>query len=143
MPGTITVACKLPHGLVLQLCRMEERQEPVMGGGTRVQSVAARVGKRVTIKGYAHEINETPNAPIIGGYALTHNVDADFFEEWLKQNAEHDAVKNKLVFAHAKPDVVQSEARNAAKVRNGLEPMAQESDPRSPKKVSKDDNKAA
>ena len=88
---------------------------------------AVKVGEPVTICGcavYRGPGDPPPVAPIVGGYALTHNVDADFFSTWLEQNKDSDLVRNRLVFAHAKPDLATGQAKEQAEVRSGLEPLA-------------------
>ncbi|HEX2753729.1 MAG TPA: hypothetical protein VHP34_11615 [Alphaproteobacteria bacterium] len=128
MPGTVTVACKLPHGLQLQLQKSEEISEVVMGGGSRKVTRWEKIGKTVTIKGWAHHAEKAPGAPISGGFALTSGVDADFFEEWLKQNASHPAVENGFIFASAKQADVESHTKLCAKDMTGFEPH----DPQNP-----------
>jgi hypothetical protein len=123
MAETVTVACKLPHGLILQNYRMAEKPVPILGGGTRVEKMAEPVGAPITIRGVAHEVNKAPTVQIIGGYALTPGVDAGFFAAWLKANADHDAVRNGLIFAHAKADDAEAEAREKSSLRSGLEPI--------------------
>jgi len=123
MGDTVTVACKLPHGLELRLCKPEEFQVPVPGGGMRKEKRFVHFGPAVVIKGYVAPHGMSPEAPVVGGYALTYGVDSDFFAEWLKQNADHDAVRNNLIFAHVKNDMVTGEAKEKAEIRNGLEPI--------------------
>lgn len=38
--ASVTVGCKLPHGLTMRVFDMVETQEPVMGGGFRAVKVA-------------------------------------------------------------------------------------------------------
>lgn len=138
--GTVTVACKLPHGLFLRNFTMIERDEPVMGGGTKVAKVAQEKGDRIRINGVAVPFGAIPNYPIVGGYALTQNVDADFWNEWLRANRDSDVVKNKLIFAHATPAQAHDQSTEQQKVRSGLEPI----DPNNlPKGIEKFDGKAA
>jgi len=88
LPGTVTVACKLPSGLVLQLFRMEDHDEPLMSGGFRtVQRAVPLNGKQVKLNGSARRHNKDADHTIVAGAGLTYNVDADFFAEWQKQNA--------------------------------------------------------
>ena len=124
MPGTVTVACRLPHGLVLQRQVMAKRAEPVMGGGYREFEQATRVGERVVIAGFARPVNpegDTEFAPLVGGYGLTPGVDKEFFEGWLVENAELDAVKRGFIFAHEKHDTVAGKARAGDAGLSGLE----------------------
>lgn len=126
----VTVACKLPHGLVLRVFEFEETQEPVMGGGTRTAKRAVQRGPRVVINGNATDRGPNPRLKQVvdgtganPGYALTHNVDKDFFDAWLKQNADSDVVVNKLIFAASQPDRVADKAREMVAIKSGLEPV--------------------
>lgn len=140
MASTVTVACKLPHGLILRYFDMVENSEPVMGGGMRTYHIAKQRGEPVVIKGYATKWGEHPSIQISGGYALTKGVDADFFEAWLAQNQDHDAVKSGLIFAADRVDYAADKAKERAGIRNGLEPI----DPSKPMRgVEKYDGKAA
>jgi hypothetical protein len=91
MGNTVTVGCKLPHGLHLDVA-----------------------GKRVTVEG-------TNGATIIGGHGITRNVDKAFFEEWLRINKDSDAVKNELIFAHEKDASTAAEANEKEGNRSGFE----------------------
>ena len=104
MPGTVDVCCKLPGGLHLTVFRMEDSQELLQGGGTRVVKRAVADG-RVTVRGIGRR-EDDPR--IIGGYAVTRGVDADFWSRWLEQNATSDLVKSRLVFAAEKPAVLEA-----------------------------------
>ena len=119
MPGTVDVCCKLPNGLHLQVFRMEDSQELLQGGGTRVVKRAVADG-RVTIRGIGRR-QDDPR--IIGGYAVTRGIDADFWARWLEQNATSEVVKNRLVFASEKPAILEGQAREQAALRSGLEPL--------------------
>lgn len=138
MATTVSVACKMPSGLILRLFRMEDYSEPVMGGGTRTSQRAVQVDEPVRIHGVAVPFGRFPRTPIIGGYAITPNVDAEFFAEWLKQNAEHDVVKNNLIFTHDKPDFVEKRARDNEKRLSGLEPLNPEMTARGNKMIPVD-----
>ncbi len=117
----VTVACKLPMGLVLQLWEMHDTRENVSGNNSRMVKEARPVGEAVTVRGCS-----TPfgiQKPLVGGYALTPNVDKDFFDEWLRQNAEHPAVKNGMIFAHESRDKVEGTAMELKDRKSGLEPL--------------------
>jgi hypothetical protein len=149
----VTVACKLPAGLVLRLYNMVPSEEPVLGGGVRKTTIAeydAAAGE-YRLKGYAAPHGERPDARIIGGmtgFALTPGIARDFGERWLKANADLPAVKNGLIFASDKEDHVVGLSKDQKGLSNGLEPI----DPKNPPRVSrtfkvekftKDDEKAA
>lgn len=129
MAGVVTVACKLPNGLILRLFEMAPEQELVMGGGVREVMKAHDLGTRVEINGntppFGQALLDSQGEPIstARGFALTTNVDADFWDEWLHQNEGSDIVKRGLIFAHARTADVRAEAREKEKVWTGLEPM--------------------
>lgn len=125
MPGTVSVACKLPHGLVLRLFDMVDENEAQAGGGYKTVKKARPRQNTVTIKGYlAEQKASSVQLPAIGSsFAITHGVDKDFFEAWLKQNEDLDAVRNHLVFAGEKNDTVRGLVNDHKDQRCGLEPI--------------------
>lgn len=129
MPGTVTVASKLQLPLRLRLFKMVQKTQPVTGGSQDVK-VAEQVGGDVLIRGAALPRGLDANRKgalhpeqLTGGYALTPNVDEDFWNEWLKQNRDLDIVKNNLVFAHGKSDHVHGQAVEREKQLSGMEPL--------------------
>ena len=127
-----SVACKIPNGLNLRVFQMVDHDEPVMGGGTKTVKRAQQIGEIVKVHGPATPFGQAPLCPISGGYAITRNIDADFFALWLSQNADHDAVKNNLIRHHEKYQNVHDEAKAFAKTKSGLEPIDPASDSRIP-----------
>lgn len=120
---TITVACKLPHGLVLRLFDMVDGNEAVAGGGFKVIKRAQPRPEVVVLNGYLtqHKGSSIPIASPLSSYALTHGVSKDFFDRWIDENKELDLVKNGLVIAHAKDTA--GAAREYKGTTNGLEPI--------------------
>lgn len=133
MPGTVTVGCKIPNGIIMRAFKMEPRVELLQGGATRETKVAVPVGEPVTIKGPGR-LDRVQRGPVASGYALTFNVDADTFEAWYAAHQHTDMVRNELVIAHAKQNEVSAVARANEGRRTGLEPMDPSGDPRSPKR---------
>ena len=118
---TVTVACKLPHGLVLRVFDMVPTPEPLLGGGVRESLIAQELGERYTVQGNSHAQNMAPNAPITGGYALTFGIPKAFWDRWLRENKDSDVVKNHLIFANEKSEHVQDEAEDKKDIKSGLE----------------------
>lgn len=102
---TVTVGCKLPHGLILDLT---EPGEPA---------------RRFTVKG-------TNSARIIGGFGITPGVPRDFWNQWLERNAQLGFVKQKLIFAMGKQSDAEAKAEELAALASGFERMM---DPLRPK----------
>lgn len=122
MAGFVTVACKIPNGLVLQLEKREMTVEPSPAGGREVE-VGRKIGEPVNINGCAMALTgQPPKHQIIGGYGLT-VIAKDFWDHWLKQNETLDAVKNKLLFAYEKRDTTEGKARELKGNRSNMEPL--------------------
>jgi hypothetical protein len=123
---TVTVACKITNGLILQLCRMvpQREQTPV---GVRDVMIAERTGTAYIIAGPAYPVQPPPGYPrqvqIEGGYALTRGIPKDFWDQWLEQNKDAPFVKNGHVFAQPTMDSVIDQAQDGAKLRTGFEPL--------------------
>lgn len=125
MSRKVTIACKIPNGLVLRLFEAVDQRVPAGAGQYIIEKLPRQKGDIVHVSGCAipRGPGESPKAPISGGYALTHGVDAEFWEQWLKQNADSDIVKNKLIFAFDKPEDVQHETLELKSQLSGLQPM--------------------
>lgn len=122
--GFVTVACKIPNGILLQLSTMEKNSEPVMGGGHRDVQIGRKTGPKYLVRGPRLKHGEVPNFVMAGGYALTVGVvPEDFWNEWIRQNHDADIVKRELIFAHKSVDDVESQAENNAGLLTGLEPL--------------------
>lgn len=138
--GKVTVACKIPTGLELQHCTPTKWIEETPSG-SRERLRYDRVGPTVFVRGTAYPVGTIPKGypsrPImVGGYALTPNVDADFFDEWIRQNKDTDMVRNRMIFAYARRDDVVGEARENKDRQSGLEPLNPENDPRMPRPIN-------
>ena len=136
MTGTVTVACKLPMGIVIREEVERTEKELVMGGGVRDVKVYRPTGKMATIRGCSIPVQRDPNAdypPIVGGAALTFGVDADLWAKWFASNKESDLVRNGLVYAHEKQEMVRGHAKEHAAQKSGLEPLNPAGDPRQPR----------
>ncbi len=92
----VTVGCKLPNGLFLDLKTKSGDEQ------------------RVVLKG-------ANDSRIVGGYGLTEGVPAEFITEWLKRNARHPAVVNKHIFLHDQTESAVSIAKENREVKTGLE----------------------
>lgn len=138
MSGTVTVACKIPNGLILRLFEMVDTTE-VMPNGHRTIKKAQPKGSPVQIAGYSHEFMQAPRSALAsGGYALTHGVDADFWEEWLNQNRDADYVRNGLIFAQEKTADVRAQAKEHRDVADNQGPLVPDTDRRIPQRRNRD-----
>ena len=123
MAGTVTVACKIPNGLVLQVFSMEDTQEPVMGGGWKTVKRAIRMGAPVKINGPAVAYGKPAPHDIRYGVGLTYGVDADFYNAWAEQNKSSDFIVKRLVYAHPKGTEIDAQSKDQISIKSGLEPI--------------------
>ncbi|MBK3786522.1 hypothetical protein G3A43_40695 [Paraburkholderia aspalathi] len=102
---TVTVACRIPQGLHLDIVKHGELRQ------------------RVTLNG-------SNSAHAVAGFGITEHVPKDFFEKWLADHQALSAVRNGLVFAHAQKRSAEAQATERAGLKSGLEPL----DPNKPGK---------
>lgn len=129
MPGNVVVACKIPNGIYIRAFKLVEEQETIPNG-VRTVKVARNSGEPIKINGPGRIDLAGDRRPMAGAFALTYNVDADIFEQWLLANKDTPMVQNKLIFCHAKTGEVAAVAREAEGQRTGLEPMDTQGDKR-------------
>lgn len=119
----VTVACNLPHGLLLRVFR-PIKQRVVIGVGRHEMIDMFEVdGAPVHVFGVATEVGKVPRAPIVGGYALTKGVDKDFWDRWLEANEDSQMVKNKCVFAWEREGFAEGEAHENEGRKTNMEPF--------------------
>jgi hypothetical protein len=132
--ATVSVGCKIPNGIVLQLCQPTKWLEETPSG-TRERIRYDKVGPRRFIAGPAYPNGPVPlgfpeRPPLAGGYAITTGIPADFWAAWLKQNEQSSFVVNKQVFAEETFDHAQGLGREQISVKSGFEPISQDLDAR-------------
>ena len=126
----ISVACKVPNGIILRTGAFVDVPESVLGGGVRISRVWQADGKSIELKGPARPFGGEAKAPVEGGYALNHQIDSDLWERWLADNKDSPLVTNHIVFAAAKRDAIEGQARDKRDIRSGMEPLNPRKDPR-------------
>jgi len=131
--GVVTVATKLPTGLLMRVFDMVEENEPTREGYKIVPRAYPR-SETYTVHGVAVPYGQVPKCTIIGGYALTKNIPAWFWNMWLEQNHDSPLVKNKLIFAYDNTQRVEDIAKEHRNVRSGMEPLTLD-DARFPRSV--------
>lgn len=135
---TVIVACKLGvAGYQIQLSKLVDKFEQNMQGGRSVRE-AERYGPVVVLRGTAYPRGTPPEGfppppLIVGGAALNYGIDAEWFEEWLRQHERDPIVTNRMVFAHEKEDAVIGAAKEMTSIQSGLEPI----NPKGDKRITK------
>lgn len=138
MSQTVTVACRLPHGLMIEVIdpAVFNDLDPKMG----VRARPVDPEKQFRINGCARPVGVPlpDDAPqVVSGFALTPGVPADLWDAWLDQNKAAPFVKAGLIFAHAKSGDTVAQAREGKKLRSGFEGL----DPDEPAPGIKRDDK--
>ena len=129
MTEVVTVACKLPNGLILRTFRKETITQAVIGGGTRQTDQFVPTGQQHTINGNAPPfakplLDAAGNAiNLEQSFALTHDIPKAFWELWLEQNKDTAIVKYSLIFASGKPIELRAMAKASRDEKHGLEPI--------------------
>lgn len=122
---TVTVCCKVPNGIVLDLFEWTEVRSPAPGGHITEKVSRRKTDRRFIINGNRVQFGKMPDYTIVGenGYALTPGIPADFWYEWYEQNKDNDLVKNKIIFAFDTEKSAIAAAKDHQSVKTGLEPL--------------------
>lgn len=128
---TVTVACKIPNGIYIQLWDMVDVLEMGPLGARAVSKARRRPGfAPIRLNGPSVPHNMSARYTIAGGFALTEGVPRGAFDEWLSQNADADFVRNGLVFCAPRAADAMDMAREKESVRSGMEPIDPDAPPR-------------
>jgi hypothetical protein len=142
---TVTVASKLPFSIWLHVDKPVTKRVPGRYGSEAetVYEPDPSMGQ-VYIRGTQEPAGQAPKKyrrpeMVDGGFALTHNVRADFWEAWREQHATDDMVVNGLIYAHASIDHAEGHSAEHAKLESGFQPLnpdALDQDPRMPRPIN-------
>lgn len=135
---TVTVACKIPSGLVLQLQRPLDKFEDTREG-PQPRKYMVKYGAIHVVRGPAYPCGTVPKGfpkpPIIeGGYALTPGIPRDFWDQWLEQNktaayvTPSNGADHGSIFAYPDMEDVVAAAAEQEKYLTGLEPLSTDED---------------
>lgn len=118
----VSVACKMPNGLILRTFVPNTETELVLGGGSRDVTVYRQTEDQVIIKGTAARVGD-PRPPILveGGYRITPNVPKALYDAWYEANKTSDLVRNRLIYASESRADAEAFSRDNEKTETGLE----------------------
>lgn len=108
---TVSVACKIPNGIVMQ---MGEKKVVLHGSNVAIDKTNFILSPHLA-----------PN-----GFGITNNVDEDFFKAWMAEHKTLEAVKNGLIFAASKSNDTIAQTKDRKDIKTGLERI----DPNKPAK---------
>jgi hypothetical protein len=126
---TVTVACRMPNGVVLHVDEFVDVRITSPGGTETVKMARPVRGESIVLNGYAVSVADiqagrASGQVIAGGFGLTSGVPKDFWDAWLVQNQNTDLVLRGIVFASKNNGAAQATAiERSGEVKSGLEPM--------------------
>lgn len=130
----VTIGCKIPSGLILQLYEMVTVSTPVLGGGMREAEQARPLpGETIRLNGCRAPWGEHPGHEIKHGAGLTFNVPRAFWDEWVRQNSDSPLLVNGVVQVERDRKSLVDLLKDEKDRRSGLEPIAPDTDPRIPR----------
>lgn len=124
MADTVTVCCRLPHGLRLRLTPEGDvqRRAELSKAGTPDRSPTGYV-KEVVVQGANRAPNYHPKDNVLLGRVGRTVVDKPFWDAWLAAHKDSDLVKNNCVFAELTDAKADAKAAEFSKVKTGFEPV--------------------
>jgi hypothetical protein len=117
--ATVTIACKLPNGIHLDVFRMDDFSERTIHGTVIQTKRAVRTG-RFTLKGIKRR---TDDSGLAMGFALTHGVPKAHWDAWLEANKDSPLVQNGIIFASSNSNDARARAREHEAQVSGFEPL--------------------
>jgi len=137
LSGNVTVACKIPQGMRLQL---QHKQRTLVPTGLTGRSNAYKWEESLVYGGPVYHVfgpsmpaqGGQPDGYILphaleGGYALTRGIPAAFWATWMEQHKRADYVTNKMIFAYDEASV-KAKPRGHAELTSGIQPVSREID---------------
>lgn len=104
MADTVTVACKLPNGLVAEV------------GDVKIEFV----GSRIPLDDNGNRISDRE---LPGGYGITNNVPKEFWDKWKADHEDTPLIKNGIILATARAADTKAAAVASKDVETGLDPL--------------------
>jgi len=129
MSNTVTVLCAIRHGLTCELGLVYDPDRMCFHKGPNYKSVTLKGGYSTLLTGQPNQAQLAPG--------VTENVDAEFMEAWLHQNAALGFVKEGLIKI-VRPSDVKAVSRDLKQVRTGAEPLDPNAMPKRLERVLRD-----
>lgn len=120
---TVVVVCKMPRGLYLDIHQPVQQDQRVSGGGIEKRTIHMRMPERVRLKPAVLPFGAIPNYPIVEGFSLTRDVDADFWRKYSEQNKGLQMIVEGLLRGFDNEADATAYCREFAKLQHGLEPL--------------------
>ena len=127
MAETVTVCCRLPHGLRLRLTPEGDvaRRAALSKAGTPDRSPTVYV-KEVVVNGANRAPDFHPKDNVLLGRVGRTVVEKSFWDAWHAAHKDSDLVKNSCVFAELTDAKADAKSREFEAVKTGFEPVCPE-----------------
>lgn len=119
MKNTVTVICRLPSGLVLDLYDTDDLKARAQSAVPVMAVPLPRAS--VKLNGARHDPRFHGRDNLLLGMGGRTEIDAGFWAAWCAQNPDYPPLKNGLLFAQAKSADALAELAERGKHRTGLE----------------------
>lgn len=122
--NTVAIACRLPHGFILQAQEPFEVAEPTQSDPSRKVVRHRFTGQKFRIAGFAvsrDPADERERQTVVNGYGITPDVPKDLWDKFAHDNADWEPLKKGLVAAHANEARAKGYAREGKAGLSGLE----------------------
>ncbi|QDH14119.1 hypothetical protein E3E12_07900 [Formicincola oecophyllae] len=121
MAETVTVICRLPSGVRLDLYDMKGLAETAQANKAGAQMVPGAPVRSVILEGARHDRRYAKFTNAMLGMGGRTVVDAAFWEAWLAQNKNSELVRRNLVFAEASTAKAEGKLKEVGSHPTGLE----------------------
>lgn len=128
--SVVFVASKITRGLYLDIFQPVQMSRRVVGGGVENYTQQMRLPDRIRIKPAVLGFGLMPNYPIVDGFSITRDVPADHWRKFVEQNSNYEPLTSGILAAFDTEADAIAYAREHKELRTGLEPLAQDADPR-------------
>ena len=119
MADTVTVLCRLPSGIRLDLHDLSSLSERTQATAPVMTPPQAR--SSILLNGIRHDPLYHPVENRLLGRAGRTTVPTNFWKAWLEQNRQSDLITRKIIFAETTPARADNAMAELAKDRTGLE----------------------
>jgi hypothetical protein len=142
---TVTVACNLPNGIILQVHTFAEVENFYPNGRSQMELVAtldtaagqyalngAQLDYGALAGGGVPDYRVIKGASPGTGYALTNGIPRAFWERWLDENKNSDLIKGRNVYAEGTEASAADKAREYKDFKSGFQGLNPSGDYRVP-----------
>jgi len=122
--NTVAIACRLPHGFVLQAQERFAVAEPTQSDPSRKVERSRYTGQKFRVAGFAvsrDPADEAERQTVVSGYGITPGVPKDLWDAFLRDNEDWEPIKRGLVAAFESESRAKGYAREGAAGFSGLE----------------------